>query len=57
MTTLHQQLIRALIAAQVAVLEHADEDTGLRDPPLAIDALDECLKRASKLAKQLRKEI
>lgn len=50
----HQQLIRALVAAQVAVIEHADEVLGERS--LALPALEECLREAAKLTRQLRKD-
>lgn len=46
----HQRLIRALIAAQVAVIEHADEDVGTN---IARRALIEAISEALKLAKKL----
>ncbi len=53
MTKIHQDIIRALIAAQVAVLEHADEDMGSHQ---AINAVVSCIKRAERLMKVLKKE-
>lgn len=46
----HTFLLRALIAAQVAVIEHADEDLG---SDVAKAALLKHLTEATKLAKRL----
>lgn len=57
MIGLQQDLIRALIAAQVAVLEWGEQDISSIDGAnKTLDALDQCLKRAAKLSRQLRKE-
>lgn len=49
----HENLIRVLIACQIAVLEHADENlAGNR----AADALMKHLAEATKLARKLIKE-
>lgn len=56
MGSIHQQLMRALIAAQVGVLEHADGDVGDQDGCLkAIEALEQCSREIAKLVKKLRK--
>jgi hypothetical protein len=46
----HEQIMRALIAAQVALLEHCDEQIGTNG---AKDALIKHLNAALKLAKKL----
>lgn len=53
MSFTHGELLRALIAAQVAVFEHSNEDVNEHE---AIDALDTCVKEVVRLVKQLRKE-
>ena len=46
----HQKLLRSLVAAQVAVIEHADEDIGTNKARLALlVALQEAVKIAKKL--------
>jgi hypothetical protein len=52
MNETHQKLIRSLIAAQVAAIEHADEaiDSGESSTKVA---LFKCLDEARRLAKQL----
>ena len=49
MTNLHQRALRVLIAMQVAVIEHADEDL-LEDK--VVEALIECNKQWQKLMKE-----
>jgi hypothetical protein len=57
MGVIHQQLMRALIAGQVGVLEHADLDVGDHDGSNDVpDALAECHKEIGRLIKKLRKE-
>lgn len=51
MLDVHQKLLRALVAAQVAVLEHADEQ--LDGEAKAKKALTQCLAEAQRLAKKL----
>lgn len=53
MTKTHEELLRALIAAQVAVIEHADEDV---QENVAIMALDKCIKEIIRLNKKLKRE-
>ena len=50
----HQKLLRALIAMQVAVLEHADEAVGDTRTMLA---LEECQQEITKRMKLLKKEF
>jgi hypothetical protein len=52
MTDTHRKLLRALIAAQVAVLEHADENIATSVSPARL-ALLKCLLEATKLGKAL----
>jgi hypothetical protein len=51
MNTIYAQLLRSLIAAQVAVLEH---EKGEINETIAKAALIECLKEALRLAKSKR---
>jgi hypothetical protein len=51
MNDIQQRLIRALVAAQVAVLEWGEEDVRIEGQ--ATSNLDECLKQAVKLTKKL----
>lgn len=51
MNRISEEILRALIAAQVAVLEHNEEAIG--SPNKAKEALLECLKQATKMAKGL----
>ena len=51
MNATQQELLRALIAAQVAVLEWGDEDVSEN---VVCDGLDAALKQAVKAAKKLR---
>ena len=51
MSDTHQKLLRALVAAQVAVLEHADEDVNGEEK--AKPALAKCLAEIARLAKKL----
>lgn len=51
MTDLHTKLLRALVAAQVAVIEHADES--VTEPGTAKDALLKCLAEAKRHATKL----
>lgn len=52
MNQLHQRALRALIAMQVAVIEHTDEDVS---GTVAIAALLECNAEWQKIVKELRK--
>ena len=52
MNELHQRLLRALVAAQVAVLEHADEDINERE---AIKGLEQATKTIVLLVKALKR--
>ena len=56
---IQQKLVRALVAAQVAVFEWGECDIGIDDgtnAKIALAALDTCLKEATRLAKKLRDE-
>lgn len=50
MNPLHIKIMRALVAAQVALIEHADESW---DEHKAKKALEDCIKEAAKLVKKL----
>ena len=51
-TDIHQRLIRALVAAQIAVLDHAEKPDD--EKLMHKIALLECLKEAAALGKGLR---
>jgi hypothetical protein len=53
LNAVQQELLRALIAAQVAVLEWGEESVKIEES-LSIRALEECLKVATKFTKKLR---
>jgi hypothetical protein len=55
MTDTHADLLRALIAAQVAVLDHSN-DRSLSWTPDSLDDLDKCVAEVTKLTKQVRRE-
>ncbi len=52
MSPTHQSIIRAAIALQVAVLEHADQ---VFDSDKAIDAMEFCNLQIANLMRQLKK--
>lgn len=52
MNQLHQRALRALIAMQVAVIEHADEDVS---GTVAIKALKECNAEWQKIVRELER--
>jgi len=55
MTRLQQDLLKALITAQTSVVDYSEQDVTDRSHD-ALDAIDSCLKEATRLAKKLRKE-
>lgn len=55
MNRLHANVIRLLIAMQVGVLEHANENIG--DPALAMPALEKRYKELGAALKALKKEF
>ena len=55
MTKIYEDLLGALNAAVVAVVEDSRSPVEQKERP-ALDELDKALKKATKLAKQLREE-